>query len=107
MTPMQQEILRAIELHGGVTSLMTEKNGWTRNGHPTPDMAALVRARIIAPRILTSQPISVVWQLRSTASHKPTLARIEQEARRLGIKEYAPGGFQLTTRWEDERKRRG
>lgn len=102
LTPMQKEILRAIELHGGITPVMTDPNGWTRQGQPLPEFQALIREmRIVAPRVLTSQPLRIVWQFRSEATRKETLAKIASEASRLKMKEYAPGGFQLTT-WQQD-----
>jgi hypothetical protein len=55
---------------------------------------------VLAPRVLTSQPLRVVYQYRDKAKNAATLARIEKETRRLGLREYAPGGFQLKVRKE-------
>lgn len=99
-TPMQREILRAIELHGGVTSEMTERHGWTRRSIPAPEMWALIERKIVAPRVLTSQPLRVVYQLKAQAFSRQNDARIAKEARRLKLKEYAPGGFALSLRRE-------
>ncbi len=101
LTSMQTEILRAIELHGGITPEMTERHGWTtRGGMPVQEFTELIDRLIVAPRVLTSQPLRIVWQLRDKGAHKATLAKIEKESRRLKQKEYAPGGFQLTLRKE-------
>ena len=100
-TRMQVEILRAIYLHGGVTSEMTNRHGWTSHGGlPKPEFAELIERMIVAPRVLTAHPLRVVWQLRNTKSHAATLSRIEKESRRLKLKEHAPGGFRLTLRKE-------
>ncbi len=99
-TPMQREILRALEIHGGITPIMSDANGWTRRGMPVPEMRMLIDTKVISPRVLTSQPLKIVWQLRAKGAHKPTLAKIEQEAKRLRMKEYATGGFRLTLREE-------
>lgn len=107
-THMQKEILRAIAIHGGITPEMTNRHGWTTHGGlPTSEMNQLIREyRIVAPRVLTSQPLRIVWQFRKDASNKEVLAKIEKEAQRLGMKEYAKdnafhkGGFQLTLRKE-------
>lgn len=104
LTKMQQEIIRAIELHGGITPIMTDYHGWTFKGNPKPEFNQLIREyRIVAPRVLTSQPLRVVWQFRNTAAHNPTLAKIASEATRLKMKEYAPGGFILELRKELKR----
>lgn len=103
-TNMQREILRAIELHGGITPVMTDANGWTFKGNPRPEFNQLIRDyKLVAPRVLTSQPLRVVWQMRATASHAPTLAKIASEVTRLKLKEYAPGGFMLELRKELKR----
>lgn len=101
-TPMQKEILRAIELHGGITPVTARAHGWlTSHGLPMPEFNQLIREyRIVAPRVLTSQPLRIVWQMRVKHSHKETLAKIEREANRLKMKEFAPGGFQLEVRRE-------
>ena len=99
-SPEQREILRAMELQGGITSILTEKNGWTVNGCPRGDLADLVRRRVVAPRVLTTQPLRVVWQRRTVAGIAANESRIAKEARRLKLKEYAPGGFQLKLRPE-------
>ena len=105
-SPMQREIVRAIELQGGITSGIAERNGWTLRGQPVSDFKELVYVmKIVAPRVQTSIPLTLVWQFRSEATKKDTLAKIEKQARLLGIKEYAPGGFQLTTREQDRAKR--
>lgn len=92
---MQREILAACGKDGGITAITAEKNGWTHRSMPTPDMRELINRRIIAPRVLTSQPLRIVWQLRDTAKDKNTLHRIEQLASKFKMKEYAPGGFKL------------
>jgi hypothetical protein len=99
-SPEQKEILRAIELQGGITSALTEKNGWTVFGCPRPELADLVRRRIVAPRVLTAQPLRVVWQLRTLAGVAHNEARIASEASRLKLRDYAPGGFRLELRRE-------
>lgn len=97
---MQREILRYIDLHGGLTAPQAAKNGFLNcHGMPLPEFQDLIRKHnIVAPRVLTSQPLRVIWQLRDLHSHKNTLAKIEREAGRQNLKEYAPGGFQLTVR---------
>lgn len=101
-TKMQKEILRAIELHGGITPITAQKYGWLNcHGMPMPEFQELVRVhRVVAPRVLTSQPLRMVWQMREKHSDKNTLAMIEKEANRLKMKEYAPGGFRLDVRPE-------
>ena len=100
-TAMQHEILRAVELHGGITSEMTNRHGWTTHGGlPCAEFRELIDRLILAPRVLTSQPLRVVYQYRDKAKHSATLTRIEKETRRLGLREYAPGGFQLRLRKE-------
>lgn len=100
---MQREILRAIELHGGITPIMASEHGWLNcHGLPHKEFTQLIHEyRIVAPRVLTSQPLRLVWQLRQNATHKETLTKIEREASRLKMKEFAPGGFQLTTAAQD------
>lgn len=97
---MQKEILRAIELHGGITPVTASAHGWINNhGMPLPEFNQLIREyRIVAPRVLTSQPLRIVWQMRVKHSDTNTLSMIEREANRLKMKEYAPGGFQLKVR---------
>lgn len=99
-TNMQKEILRALQLHGGITQIMAEKHGWCNKwGMPHGEFNQLIREyKVVAPRVLTSQPLRVVWQLRETASDKNILDSIRKEADRLKLKEFAPGGFQLTLR---------
>lgn len=99
LTPMQREILRAIQLHGGITPEITDRNGWTRKGQPTTEFFQLIREhKLVAPRVLTSIPLRIVWQMRDQANHKETLAKIEREACRLNFREWAVGGFRLITR---------
>lgn len=102
-TSMQKEIIRAINLHGGITPELTERHGWTtRGGLPTKEFQQLINPyKVVAPRVLTSIPLKIVWQFRNDATKKETLAKIEREARRLGLKEHAVGGFQLTTSQQD------
>lgn len=100
MASERNEILIAIDLHGGITPEMTNRHGWTNRGLPVGELRKLIDEKIVAPRVLTSHPLRVVFQRRATASHAPTLAKIESESRRLGLKEYAEGGFQLTLRPE-------
>lgn len=96
LSPMQKEIVRACQIQGGLTGAQADKNGWTVRGMPTGPMQELVRVhRILAPRVLTSQPLRIVWQMRELKTDKETLAKIEKEANRLGYKEYALGGFRL------------
>lgn len=98
---MQREILRAMELHGGLTSAFANRQGFLNcHGLPKPEFLELIQKRIVAPRVLTSQPLSIVWQIRDLAAHKETLAKIEKEAISQKIKEYAPGGFKLELRPE-------
>lgn len=97
-SPEQREILRAIQLQGGITSILTERAGWTVNGCPRPELAELVRRRVVAPRVLTAQPLRVVWQLRTLAGVAHNESRIASEASRLKLREHAPGGFRLDLR---------
>ena len=105
LTRMQKEILRAIELHGGIGAEMGSKHGWlTRGGLPVTEFRQLIDPPhmgglyLVAPRVATSQPLKVVWQLRNTATHQATLAKIASEMGRLGYKEHAPGGLELKPR---------
>ena len=97
---MQKEILRAIEMHGGITPVTSDENGWTRRGMPTSEMRVLIDTKVIAPRVLTSHPLRIVWQMYREAVKKETLHKIEKEAKRLRMKEHAPGGFKLDLRKE-------
>ena len=96
----EREVLRAVELHGGITEEMTNRHGWTRQGAPLGPLRSLVQKRVIAPRVLTSQPLRIVWQMRTLAHAKHNDAKIQSEASRLRLKEHARGGFQLTLRKE-------
>lgn len=92
----QRAILDYLHRFGGFTVETAEREGWTwRHGLPRPALRELITRRIVAPRVLTSIPLRVVWQLRDRAHHGPTLAQIEREASRLRLKEYAQGGFRL------------
>lgn len=100
-THLQREIFRAITLHGGIDAPMAERFGFTKGGVPCEEMQVLVNdLKIIAPRVLTSMPLRVVWQFRDKATHNETLAKIARQASRLNQREYAKGGFQLTLRPE-------
>lgn len=96
-THMQKEILRAIEIQGGITQTFAAKNGWVNKfGIPNKEFNVLIHdLRIVAPRVLTSVPLRVVWQMRVKRNDNETLAKIEREASKLNFKEYAPGGFKL------------
>lgn len=102
LTHMQREILRYISLHGGMTAPQASEKGFLNcHGQPLPEFQALIRThKMVAPRVLTSQPLRIVWQMRDLHSHGETLAKIERETVRQKLKEYAPGGFQLTVRPE-------
>lgn len=101
-TPLQREVLRAIELHGGLTADMANRAGFLNcHGMPVPEFQQLIHQyRVVAPRVLTSQPLRIVWQMRVKASDNNTLSMIEREAGRQKLKEYAPGGFRLELRPE-------
>lgn len=99
LSAVQREILHAIDLHGGLTQPMANRHGWlTHGGLPIAELLELIDRMIVAPRVLTSQPLTVVWQRREKAQHKATLAQIEMTARGERLKEYAPGGFELRVR---------
>jgi len=94
--PEQRAILDYLARYGGVTVDRTEREGWTwRHGLPRRALRELIARRIVAPRVLTSQPLRVVWQLRERANDRATLEAIHAEAQRWRLREYAPGGFQL------------
>lgn len=97
LTTMQIEIIKAIELLGGITSDISEKYGWTtRGGLPTAQFQQLIREyRIVAPRVLTSIPLRVIWQFRETHKNVNNNILIEKTINRAKIKEYAKGGFKL------------
>lgn len=94
--PEERRILDYLERYGGVTVDRTEREGWTwRHGLPRAPLRRLIQLRIVAPRVLTSQPLRVVWQLREKAHDRATLEAIHAEAQRWRLREYAPGGFRL------------
>lgn len=95
---MQHEILRALWHAGGIDATMAEKRGFTIRGQPTREMREMIAKKIIAPRVMTSVPLTLIWQLRSTAHDRHNDQKIANEAARLKIREYAPGGFQLLLR---------
>jgi len=104
LTPMQKEICRAIEMQGGITPVLTDKHGWTNKGLPLPEFNQLIsQYKIVAPRVLTSIPLRIVWQFRNEATRKETLGKIAREAEKLKLKEYAEGGFMLNTPAEEKR----
>jgi len=96
----QYEILRAIWHQGGITAATCEEHGFTRKGLPQPALRELINLKIVAPRVLTSQPLRVVFQLRATAFNRNVDMQIAHEARRLRLKEHADGGFSLELRRE-------
>lgn len=99
LTKDEQEVLRAIDLHGGITAKLATRHGWVNeHGAVLGPLRSLTDKRIVAPRVLTSVPLNVVWQRRETAAHTATLSQIKQTADKQGIKEYAPGGFELKLR---------
>lgn len=94
--PEQRAILDYLARYGGITVETSEREGWTwRHGLPRPALRELITRRIVAPRVLTSIPLRVVWQLRERARDRATLDQIAREAHRLRLKEYAQGGFRL------------
>lgn len=98
LTKDQKQVIRAIELHGGITAEMTSRHGWTNaQGVPVGPLRELIDLRIVAPRILTSYPLKATFELREKARDRETHDKIRREAARLGIKEYAPGGFRIHT----------
>lgn len=101
----QHEILRAIQLHGGITQQTTEREGFTSRGLPCAEMRELIMKRIVAPRILTSVPLTVVWQLKQTVFNRQIDDMILREASRLKIKEFAQDreGLRLDVRKELKR----
>lgn len=96
----QYEILRAIWHQGGITSATCEAHGFTRKGLPQPALRDLITHKIVAPRVLTSQPLRVVFQMRASAFNRNVDMQIAHEARRLRLKEHADGGFSLELRRE-------
>lgn len=98
-TTDEKNVLRALELHGGITAAVASRHGWlSEHGVPVGPLRSLTDKRVVAPRVLTSYPLTVVWQLRKDHSTAHVLSQIERETRRQNIKEYAAGGFQLHTR---------
>lgn len=102
-SPEQREIMRAIELQGSIRPPQAQKNGWThahQSGLPKEALRNLIARKIVAPRVETSQPLKMLWQLRSEADRPDVLAKIAAEASRLKVKEYAEGGYKLELRRE-------
>lgn len=96
----QKEILRAIQLHGGITDEMTNRHGWTRRGLPLEDLRQLIDYNIVNPQPLSQVPLRVVWRLTQDALNSNVVQKILSEASRLRLKEYAPGGLRLDLRRE-------
>ncbi len=106
-SPEQRDILRAIQLQGSIRPDMAVRCGWTwphQSGLPKEALRNLIERKIVAPRIETSQPLKMLWQLRDLGDDPATLARIAAEARKLKVKEYAEGGYKLELRRELRRR---
>ena len=91
----ERELITYISRYGGLLAPDAERHGWTVRGLPTAPLRALIARRIVAPRVLTSQPLRVVWQLRATWRSPETLTHLSSQLGRAGVREYAPGGLHL------------
>jgi hypothetical protein len=78
-----EEIVAFLQRFGACDSERAEREGWTQRGLPGEALRSLIARRIVAPRVLTSYPLRVVWELRRTAHTPEQRAAVERLRRQL------------------------
>lgn len=90
----KEAIVDYIAARGGLLSEEATKHGWAKNGLPLAALRELITERIVAPRVLTSIPLRVVWQLRQDHRAPAVLERLGRLCAEFKIKDGA-GGLKL------------
>lgn len=87
MKSEQRTIVDYLKRFGACDAVRAETEGWTRRGLPAEPLRALINARVVAPRVLTSYPLRVMWELKATA-HTKQQAEARQRLREK-LREFA------------------